>query len=83
MGAWEKFQLGWLGAQGGQGPFYEVAQAGKKSEHKLGPANSATKQAQALFVVLPDKKVDKNVGAPFAGSVLLPLADRATTSTTR
>ena len=29
MGAWEKFQLGWLN--------YEVAHAGQKSEHKLGP----------------------------------------------
>ncbi len=68
MGAWEKFMLGWMDPQGGKGAFYEVAQAGKKSEHKLGPANTATKQAQAVFVVLPDKKVDFQIGAPFAGS---------------
>jgi len=49
MGAWEKFQLGWLN--------YEVAYAGDKSEHKLGPAETNTKQAQALFVILPDKEV--------------------------
>ena len=49
MGVWEKFQLGWLN--------YEVAYAGQKSEHKLGPAETNTKQAQALFVVLPDKQV--------------------------
>ena len=60
MGAWEKFQLGWLN--------YEVARAGKKSEHKIGPLEANTKQAQGLFVVLPRKAVVKNVGAPFAGS---------------
>ena len=31
MGVWEKFQLGWLN--------YEVAFAGSKSEHKMGPAD--------------------------------------------
>jgi immune inhibitor A len=55
MGAWEKLQLGWLN--------YEVAHAGEKSEHKLGPATYNTKQAQALVTVLPD-----NVIGPFAGS---------------
>ena len=60
MSAWDKFQLGWLN--------YEVAQAGKQSEHKLGPAEYNTKQAQGVFVLLPDKDVTRNVGAPFAGS---------------
>lgn len=60
LGAWEKFQLGWLN--------YEVAFAGAKSEHKLGPAESNTKQAQALFVVLPDKEVTQNIAEPYAGS---------------
>jgi immune inhibitor A len=59
MGAWEKFQLGWLN--------YEVAFAGQKSEHKLGPAETNTKQAQGLFVVLPDKEVLTTIGAPYAG----------------
>ncbi len=59
MGAWEKFQLGWLN--------YEVAFAGSKSSHKLGPAETNTKQAQGLFVVLPDKQVVQNVGAPYEG----------------
>jgi len=58
--AWEKFQLGWLN--------YEVAFAGKKSEHKLGPAESNTKQAQGLFVVLPDKQVNTVLALPYAGS---------------
>ena len=69
LGAWEKFQLGWLGCTtcpGGR--FYDVAFAGQKSKHTLGPANHASTNAQALFVVLPDKQVDVNIGAPFAGS---------------
>jgi immune inhibitor A len=60
MGAWEKFQLGWLN--------YEVAVAGQKSSHKLGPAETNTKQAQGVFVLLPDKEVVTNIGAPFAGA---------------
>jgi immune inhibitor A len=59
LGAWEKFQLGWLN--------YEVAFAGEKSSHKLGPAETNTKQAQGLFVVLPQKEVTTNIGAPYAG----------------
>ena len=59
MGAWEKFQLGWLN--------YEVAFAGAKSEHKLGPAETNTKQAQGLFVVLPDKEVETLIGSPYDG----------------
>jgi immune inhibitor A len=60
MGAWEKFQLGWLN--------YEVAWAGLKSEHKLGPMEFNTKQAQGLFVVLPPKPVTAHIADPFAGS---------------
>jgi immune inhibitor A len=59
MGTWEKFQLGWLN--------YEVAYAGQKSEHKLGPMEFNTKQAQGLFVVLPKKSVVTNIGSPFDG----------------
>lgn len=59
MGAWEKFQLGWLN--------YEVAFADTKSSHKLGPASTNTKQAQGLFVVLPDKQVDTVIADPYAG----------------
>ncbi len=60
MGAWEKFQLGWLN--------YEVAFAGAKSEHKLGPAATNTKQAQGLFVVLPQKPITVHLADPYAGS---------------
>ncbi len=60
MGAWEKFQLGWLN--------YEVARAGVKSEHKLGPMEYNTKQAQGLFVILPQKPVTAHIADPYAGS---------------
>ncbi len=60
MGAWEKFQLGWLN--------YEVAHAGQKSEHKLGPMEFNTKQAQGVFVVLPQKPVATHIADPYAGS---------------
>jgi immune inhibitor A len=60
MGNWEKYQMGWLN--------YEVAYAGSKSEHKLGPAETNTKQAQGLFVVLPDIEVVENIGDPYSGS---------------
>ncbi|UCD09278.1 MAG: immune inhibitor A [Dehalococcoidales bacterium] len=60
LGVWEKFQLGWLN--------YEVAYAGEKSSHKLGPAETNTKQAQGLFVVLPDKEIVETIGEPYSGS---------------
>jgi immune inhibitor A len=60
MGAWEKYQLGWLN--------YEVASAGQKSEHKLGPMEYNTKQAQGLIVVLPKKTVVVNIGTPKTGA---------------
>lgn len=60
MGAWEKFNLGWLN--------YEVASAGQTSAHKIGPAETNTKQAQGLFVLLPDKQVEQQIAAPYAGS---------------
>jgi immune inhibitor A len=67
--AWEKLQVGWLGCDtcpGGK--FYETATAGNKSEHKLGPNDAATKQAQAIIVNLPDKEVSSTIGTPFAGA---------------
>ena len=60
MGAWEKFQLGWLN--------YEVARASQYSTHKLGPMEFNTKQAQGLFVVLPPKPVTAHIADPYAGS---------------
>ncbi len=60
MGAWEKFELGWLN--------YQVASAGKAATFKLGPMEFNTKQAQALFVILPKKSVTTVIGTPYAGS---------------
>ncbi|KPV50844.1 peptidase M6, partial [Kouleothrix aurantiaca] len=70
LGAFEKFQLGWLGCPSCPGgPFYQVVRHGENASIKLGPANSATKGTpQAFFVLLPDNRVDNNIGAPFAGS---------------
>ena len=60
MGAWEKFQLGWLN--------YEVARAGRYSSHRLGPMEFNTKQAQGLFVILPQKPMTVHIADPFEGS---------------
>lgn len=69
LGAWELFQLGWLDAQGDQGPFYTVVQPGEKKTEKLGANVPATKNAkQAVFAVLPDKEVPLELGAPAPGS---------------
>ncbi len=69
MGAWEKFQLGWLGCPDCPGgAFYGVANAGQKKEFKLGPNDAASKKDQAVFVVLPDKKKETHVGDPKTGS---------------
>ena len=65
--AWELFQLGWLDGQGGYDEFYDVAYAGEKSRHVLGPNDAATDKSQALFVLLPDKVVPLELGDPFAG----------------
>jgi immune inhibitor A len=60
--AWDKLQLGWLN--------YQVARpfTSGKSEIKLGPAEANTKQAQGVFVVLPPKGVQTQVGAPVEGT---------------
>jgi len=69
MGAWEKFQLGWLGGPDDpQGQYYEVANYGEKSQHKLGPNDAATKQAQALIALLPDKARNNFITAPKTGT---------------
>jgi immune inhibitor A len=67
LGAWERFQLGWLNAQGSKGPFYSVVLPGKNGRGVLGPNDAATDKSQALFVVLPDKHVPLELGAPYAG----------------
>ncbi|WP_307812430.1 immune inhibitor A domain-containing protein [Phycicoccus sp. CSK15P-2] len=67
LSAWELLQLGWLEPQGDEGPFYEVAYAGERSRHKLGPNVPATKSPQAVFVVLPDRESSLELGEPADG----------------
>lgn len=62
FGGWEKFQLGFV--RPGE---YAVGFAGQNASFKLGPAESATKKARVLFVVLPDKEVTIDVGDPWSG----------------
>src|SRR5262245_6350504 len=60
MSAYEKIYLGWSN--------YQVVGAGRQASLKLGPAEVNTKQAQQLVALLPDKKLDTVIGAPYAGS---------------
>ena len=60
LGAWQKMQLGWLD--------YEIVAAGQKRTIDLGPQEYNTDKAQGLVVVLPDKDVTTQLGAPFAGT---------------
>lgn len=60
MGVWEKLQLGWLD--------YEVVQPGARANTRLGPSTADTRQAQALIVLLPDREVTTDIGAPFEGA---------------
>ena len=58
LGAWERFQLGWLNAAGQQRPVLRRGHRRPEVAHiKLGPNTPATKSPQALFIVLPDKQV--------------------------
>ncbi|MDX2680821.1 immune inhibitor A domain-containing protein [Streptomyces sp. NY05-11A] len=59
MNAWDKLQLGWLD--------YDVATAGKKSNHTLGVAEYNTKNPQALIVQLPAQAVTTEVVTPAQG----------------
>ena len=60
MGPWEKLQLGWLD--------YELAKADTASEHELGPAYHATKDAQAVITALPPYMAMDSIGTAAEGS---------------
>ncbi|HYP45948.1 MAG TPA: immune inhibitor A domain-containing protein [Propionibacteriaceae bacterium] len=61
LGIWDKMQLGWLD--------YEVAIAGQRKTFNLGPHEYNTKtKPQGLVVVLPDKKVTKELPRPTSGT---------------
>jgi immune inhibitor A len=56
LGAWEKFQLGWLD--------YDVVRAGNNSEHKLRPNSADGRRNDGLIVLLPNKHVQLELGDP-------------------
>jgi immune inhibitor A len=60
--AWDKFQLGWLN--------YAVVDpaADAKTNLTLGPEEFNTNDPQGAFVILPNKSVTTELGAPYAGS---------------
>jgi immune inhibitor A len=60
LGAWNKLQLGWLD--------YVVVGHDQHKTIQLGPQEYNSNLPQAAIVVLPDKPVTTEVGAPFAGS---------------
>ncbi|MDO8848914.1 MAG: immune inhibitor A [Coriobacteriia bacterium] len=60
LGAWEKLQLGWLN--------YATAVPGATGTVVIGPAEYNSSQAQALRVDLPDKNVEWDIAAPYAGT---------------
>jgi len=60
LSAWDKLQLGWLD--------YEVVVPGQNRTLELGPHEYNSTKAQGAVVVLPDKQVDTDLGAPAAGS---------------
>lgn len=60
LGPYEKITLGWSN--------YEIVSAGQTRALKLGPAETTTRQAQHLVVLLPDKVVSTYLGPPYAGS---------------
>jgi len=60
LSAWDKLQLGWLD--------YEVVVAGQRRTLELGPHEFNTNEAQAAVVVLPQKEVVHELGAPAAGA---------------
>lgn len=60
MDPWSKLQLGWLD--------YEVVVAGQSRTLELGPHEYNSNKPQGVVVVLPDKEVTSEYGAPFAGA---------------
>ncbi len=57
LSAWDKFQLGWLD--------YDVVHSGRTSQHTLRPgARVGGSHPNGLIVLLPDKKVTFQYGAP-------------------
>ena len=60
LSAWDKLQLGWLD--------YEIVVPGQNRVIELGPHEYNSAKPQAAVVVLPDKTVTTELGAPKSGS---------------
>ncbi|MBM2614211.1 immune inhibitor A [Actinoplanes sp. LDG1-06] len=60
LSAWDKLQLGWLD--------YDVSYFGEDGEFRLRPAAGSGTGAQALAVVLPEKRVVYQLGVPPEGT---------------
>ena len=56
LGAWDKYQLGWLDAA--------VVKPGKSKTVKLRPGQEKGTNPNGIVVRLPDKKIRQNLGAP-------------------
>ncbi len=56
LGAWDKFQLGWLDAA--------IVKPGKSRTVKLRPGQTKGSNPNGIVVRLPDKKIRQNLGAP-------------------
>jgi immune inhibitor A len=87
LGAWEKFQLGWLGCDTcAGGKFYGVAEFEERKKFRLGPNDAASKLGlQAAFAMLPDKRKDTVIGPPKTGSFVYwsSMGDEINTSMTK
>jgi immune inhibitor A len=59
MGAWEKFQLGWLD--------FALVLPGQSQTVRLGPAARDTSDTQAAIALLPDREVTIDLGDPHTG----------------
>jgi immune inhibitor A len=59
LGAWEKWQLGWLNTG--------FVEPDKEGTFNLGPAEFNTTDLQGLVVTLPDKELVTDLGDPFDG----------------
>jgi immune inhibitor A len=59
LGAYEKFQLGWLD--------YDVERAGRISTHRLRALSATGNRDNGLIVLLPDKQVPLELGDPCDG----------------
>jgi immune inhibitor A len=87
LGAWEKFQLGWLGCDTcAGGKFFDTVDYRENKRLRLGPNDAANKLGlQAAFAMLPNKRLDTVIGPPKTGSFVYwsSMGDEINTSMTK